>query len=141
MLGVDVDPQLGPGAQHVLEQGNGLAGDPRRAHGGVRQSSDVAPHIGHPIEAVVVKGEEHAVGGAVDVGLHVPVAHGDRGRESGHGVLGLLSRATPVGDGNGPWPVEERPARRAHMEAPPTEPVIPGSGARPGDFWDAAPAA
>ena len=47
-----------------------------------------------------MEGEEHTVGGQVDVGLEVAVAHGDGGLERGQGVLRRLAAAAAMGEGD-----------------------------------------
>jgi hypothetical protein len=115
VLGVDVDPQVGPRPEHVLEQWYGLVTHPGPPHLGVGKRPHVARPVRHPVEGVVVEGDEDTVGRGVDVGLDVPVAQVDGGGEGGHGVLRGLSGAAAVGDGNGAGPVEEGPvAGRTH---------------------------
>ena len=123
LLGVDVDPNLGPGLEDLLQAGDpdaaaapgvgahavgaeavpGVGGlDLRRGH-----RRDPAGPVGDPVEDVVVKGEDHAVGTEVDVGLHVAVAQLHRGGEGGQGVLRLVEGAAAMGEGDRAGPAQE----------------------------------
>ena len=88
------------------------------AHHRPRQLADDARSVGDPVEPVVVKGDQHPVGGHVHVGLDVAVPEGDGGPEGGHGVLGgpalLRPVGPPVGEGEGARCVEEGPRRLGH---------------------------
>ena len=76
-LRIDVDPDVGPRAEDVLEQRDRFATvDQRPRHLGPGQLADDAGPVGDSIELVVVEGHEHAVGGDVDVGLEVADTRG-----------------------------------------------------------------
>ena len=103
VLGVDVDPDVGPGGQDVLEQGISWRPRTRSMHLGPRQVADGARAVGQAVEGVVVEGDD-AVGGGMHVGLEVAVAERDGGLERLHGVLaaglvevGALVRGWPGG--------------------------------------------
>jgi hypothetical protein len=66
---------------------------------------DGAGEVGHPVEGLVVEGEQDAVARQLGVGFQVEIAEIHRDLERGHGVLGVLQGAAPVGKG-------ERAARR-----------------------------
>ena len=98
-----------PSAQQVLEQRNRLTTvDLGGPYDGPRQILDHPVAVGDPIEHVVVEGEQHAVGGDVDVGLDVAVAERDRVLERRHRVLGDLARSASVRERDRSGPVEER---------------------------------
>ena len=110
-LGVDVEPGVGEGVEERLHGGDRL---PLVAHLGVadlrpRPVLEPAREIGDPVEALVVEGQEHAVGGDPAVGLQVAVAHGHRPAEGAQRVLPAdLGRAAPVGERDRLGPIQER---------------------------------
>src|SRR4029450_6928742 len=110
VLRVDVDADVGPGGQDVLEQGDLLlTPHSRRSDLGPRQVADGAGAVGQAVEGVVVEGDEDAVGGGVRIGLQVAVAERDGGLERLHGVLatGAVEVGALVREGQGAGPVEE----------------------------------
>ena len=108
-LGVDVDPTSGQVLEELLEQRDRLgARHPRLATSFQVSSLMSAGAVGDPIESVVVEGDQHAVGGDVDVGLEVAVAEVDGVLECGERVLGCVARPAAVGERDGSWVVEER---------------------------------
>jgi hypothetical protein len=70
---------------------------------------DATVQPGEAVEQMVVERHQHAVGGDVDVGLDVAIPQGDGMGEGPDGVLRPLPGASSVGEGQGPWMVEERP--------------------------------
>ncbi len=74
VLRVDVDLSLREAAQQVFQQGDGLSAvDPGFADHREGELGDRAGAVGHPVEVVVVEGEEDPVCRHVDVGLEVAV--------------------------------------------------------------------
>ena len=55
--------------------------------------------VGQPVQPLVVEDHHHPVAGRADVGLDAAVAELHRVLEGDHGVLGMLGRTTPVGNG------------------------------------------
>lgn len=108
VLGIDVDPDLGPGREDLLELGDGFdAVDAGPADLRPRHPSDLPTAIGDPIEMIVVEGQHHTVGSDVRIGLDVSVAEVDRAGERRKGVLGGIAGAAPVGECDRPGVVEE----------------------------------
>ena len=104
-LGVDVEPGLGE-RRRTARRAVGIGSTPPiRAVGdlGVRQLGDGADAVGDPVQPRVVEGQQHPVGGGVDVGLQVAVAERDRLGEGVPGVLpvqvGRVGGAAAVGEG------------------------------------------
>ncbi len=102
---------VGEGVEQRLHGGDRLA---LGAHLGLadlrpRPVLQPAGQIGDPVEALVVKGQQHAVGGDPPVGLQVAVAHGHRPAEGGQRVLAAdLRRSAPVGERDRLGPIQER---------------------------------
>ncbi len=69
VLQVDVDPDVGPGAQEVLHQRDADLTEAGLSHGLPGELGDDPAAVGHPVEHVVVEGHQHVVGGGVGVGL------------------------------------------------------------------------
>ncbi len=57
MLGVDVNAEVGPGPQQLLEPRYGFGADPGLANIGIGHGTDVARPVGDPVERMVVKGQ------------------------------------------------------------------------------------
>ena len=114
-LDVEVEPDVRPGAQQVLQPHDRLpAADARPGQLRPGQRLDPPGAVGHPLQRRVVEGDEDAVGGHPDVGLQVAVAQRHAGLEGRHGVLQVLDRAAAVGHRQRGGPVEEGEARAGH---------------------------
>ena len=130
VLGVDVDPELGPARQHSLEPRNPYPATAKRKappavgreyvagvgslHLGDGQLGDRARAVGEIVEPRVVEGHEHAVAAQVRVGLEVAVPERDRGPEGLERVLGRLLGAAAMGDRERRRMVEEGVQSAAH---------------------------
>ena len=66
-----------------------------------------------------MEGHQDAVGGDVDIGLHIAEAEVDRVGEGGQGVLRDVAGAAAVGEGERAVPVEIR----VHCHRPPLSPI------------------
>ena len=109
VLRVDVDPQVGPRREQLLETGDRVhARDARTSDSVPREVCDRAGRVGHSIEPIVVKRHEHAIRGEVHVGLDVAIAQSHGVLEGGHGVLGSGVQATTMRHGDRQVVVEER---------------------------------
>ena len=60
-----------------------------------------------------MKCDQYPVGRGVGVGLQLSEPEADRVLEGGHGVLGVLRGAAPVGEGDRPGVVEVGPGRHS----------------------------
>ena len=98
----------GQASQDLLEPGDGLApGDAGLGDLGVGEVLDLARTVGHPVEGLVVEGEQDTVGGGADVGLEVAVAQADGVLEGREGVLRTLAGPTTVGERDRPGVIKE----------------------------------
>jgi len=111
---VDDEAEIGPRAEQVVEADDGLlAIDPH-----VVKLRPVARHqgsgvVGQAVQVLVVEDHGHAVAGRADIGLDAAVAEVHGVFKGDHGVLGVLGRAAPVGDGNRALEPQERRHRSA----------------------------
>ena len=124
--------ELGQG-RHLL-----AAADQRAAYLLEGELRDRALAVGDPVEDAVVEGEQHAVGGDVDVGLEVVVAQRHRVLERRQGVLEALDLgvvgAAAVGEREhaaGRRPLVGRPAASAVTLCSMYPARVPGEGPRP----------
>lgn len=125
-LRIDVDTQVGPGAEQLSQQRNRLAAvDSSSSDLGVVEVRNGAGAVGDTVELGVVEGQQHAVGRRVDIGLNVAVAQVDRVRESGQGVLGGLAGAAAMGERDWPIMIEVGPGSGSLL--PPHHPVRLGA--------------
>src|SRR5690606_38196218 len=114
-LHIDVPAHLGEGLQQLLEERHRLgARHPRLCHVPPGQVGDAARAVGHPVQRLVVEGDQPPVAGGVHIGLDVPVARRHGPAELPHGVLQAVRRPAAVGEGDRGRMVEVGVARRAY---------------------------
>ncbi|GMA25905.1 hypothetical protein GCM10025864_36640 [Luteimicrobium album] len=114
-LDVDVDPQVGPGAEQVVEPRHGFGpADPGPPDDVPGQLRDDAARVGGPVERRVVQRDGDAVGRSVGVRLDVPEAELAGCFERAQRVLEPVEREPAVGERDERC-VEIR--RRAHRSA------------------------
>ncbi len=104
-LCVDVDLDLGPGREQLVEERNRFSTtDACGRHVDVVHLGDDAGEIGRPVECGVVEREQFAVAGGVDVGLEVAVAECDSSLKRHQRVLQAKAvageRAPSVSEGD-----------------------------------------
>lgn len=108
MLRIDVDPEIRPGGQQLLEQRDRFPSvDEGQAHLAPGEILDHPLPIGDPIEAIVMEGQHLTIGGEMRIGLDIAIPQSHRPGEGRHGVLGPVSGAAAVGEGDGTAVVEE----------------------------------
>ena len=120
LLHVDVQPDVRPAAQQVLQQGDRLAAaDPGLGDRVPGEAGHPADRVGDPVQRPVVERQQDAVRRRVHVGLEVPVAQVHGAGEGGEGVLVPARRAAAVGEGDRAVVVEERVHARIRPRAGP----------------------
>src|SRR5690625_4719352 len=87
-LDVDVHPDIWPGFEYFFQLRDWFdAADARSTDGVPPLSVDGSTGIGDPVECAVVEGDQHCVGGGVDIGLKVTKSEVHGGLERPHAVL------------------------------------------------------
>lgn len=109
VLRFDVEVRLGEGDEQFLEPEHRFrAAHPGHGYLGPGQLGDQAVTIGHPVQPIIVEGDQDPVCGCVDVGLEISVAERDGRGECRKRVLRVEIRAAAMGEGNRTRVVEER---------------------------------
>ena len=116
MFRIDVDPEIRPGREEFLEQGDRLpAVDLGLSDLCPVELLDGALTVGDPIQTVVVEREHLPVGGEVCIRLDIAVPELDGAGEGRHRVLRPLTGTSPMGEGDGCGGVEEGMRSLRHM--------------------------
>lgn len=101
-LGIDVDPGLREPLQHLIEPQDRIrAVDACFGDLGPREVDDSSGAVGHPVELVVVEGDQHTVSGGVDVGFEIAIPEFKSVPKRPFGVLRMGARTTSMGETDG----------------------------------------